>query len=84
MLFSTITTDPGKSLEAFIYRNGIGVCRVYSGDSTMYSAGSNMVILPLDVGDNVMMKIHEDFHETGVTIDGAFSSFSGYLLYETD
>nr|XP_011413770.2 complement C1q tumor necrosis factor-related protein 8 [Crassostrea gigas] len=84
VLFSTITTNPGKRLEAAIVRNGHWLCNLYAGDMTFFSPGSNMAVAALDIGDRVLVRIHDKYHDDGVTIDGAFSSFSGFLLYETD
>lgn len=84
VLFANITTSPGKSLEAEIVKNGNVLCRIYSGDNTLYSPGSNMAVAALDIGDRILVRIHDHYHDDGVTIDGAFSTFSGFLLYETD
>uniref|UniRef100_K1QF78 Caprin-2 n=1 Tax=Magallana gigas TaxID=29159 RepID=K1QF78_MAGGI len=84
VLFSTITTNPGKRLEAAIVRNGHWLCNLFAGDITFFSPGSNMAVAALEIGDRVLVRIHDKFHDDGVTIDGAFSSFSGFLLYETD
>lgn len=83
-LFATITTRTGKSLEAQIVWNGGGLCNIFAGDSAFPSPGSNMVLVALDVGDHVIVRIHNTYHDSGATIDGAFSTFSGFLLYETD
>ena len=82
--FATVLTFSGKSLESQIVRNGRMLCNIYSGDNTFDGSGSNMAITHLEVGDAVWVKIHDIYHDTGVTVDGPFTTFSGFLLYETD
>ena len=82
--FATVLTFSGKSLESQIVRNGRMLCNIYSGDNTFDGSGSNMAITYLEVGDAVWVRIHDIYHDTGVTVDGPFTTFSGFLLYETD
>lgn len=70
VLFATIMTNPGKSLEAEIIRNSNVLCRIFAEDSASYSPDSNMAIGALDIGDRVLVRIHDQFHDDGVTIDG--------------
>ncbi|XP_061180206.1 heavy metal-binding protein HIP-like [Saccostrea echinata] len=82
--FGTVLTFSGKSLESEIVQNGNGICRIYSGDDSFDGSGSNMAIIQLEVGDVVWMRIHDRFHDTGVSVDGPWTTFSGFLLYEME
>lgn len=82
--YSSILASSGKSLEARIVRNGNEFCNLYAGDMDFWGPGFNMAIIELEVGDAVWVKIHDKYHGAGVTVDGPWTSFSGFLLYETE
>lgn len=81
VFFANFLTFLGKKLEALIVRNGVNFCNIYAGDGTGYGSGSNMAVVALEVGDVVWVKAH--VHDTGVHLDGPWTSFSGFLLYDT-
>ncbi|XP_062606579.1 uncharacterized protein LOC134268356 [Saccostrea cucullata] len=82
--FSSVLTLPGKSLEAQIVKNGNAFCNLYAGNTNFFGPGFNMAIIELEVGDAVWVKIHDKYHDTGITLDGAWTTFSGILLNETE
>lgn len=43
-----------------------------------------MVLVVLDVGDYVIVRIYNIYYDLGVIIDGVFFMFFGFLLYEID
>lgn len=81
VFFANFLTFLGKKLEALIVRNGVNFCNIYASDGTGYGSGSNMAVVALEVGDVVWVKAH--VHDTGVHLDGPWTSFSGFLLYDT-
>jgi hypothetical protein len=81
---SSVLTMAGKYLEAAIIRNGNPFCNLYAGDMDFFGPGFNMALIELDVGDTVWVKIHDKYHDTGVRVDGPWTTFSGFLLYETE
>lgn len=81
VFFANVLTFLGKKLEALIVRNGVNFCNIYAGDGTGYGSGSNMAVVALEVGDVVWVKVH--VHDPDVHLDGPWTSFSGFLLYDT-
>jgi hypothetical protein len=81
--YSSLLTGAGKSMELEIVHNGSVFCRLYSGDMNFWGPGFNMAIIELNVGDTVWVRVNVFAHDAGVTIDSRFTSFSGFLLYET-
>lgn len=81
---SSILTSAGKYEEVMIVRNVVNFCNVFSGDMDFWGPGFNMAITELEVGDAVWVKVHGQFHATGTTINGGWTTFSGFLLYETE
>jgi len=77
VFFVAFLIYPQKRLEAEIVKNGNVIQRVYAG--TQYigdGPGSNMVIVQLQQGDRVWVKVH-----TGDLLDGPWCTFNGFLLY---
>lgn len=81
VFFANVLTFLGKKLEALIVRNDVNFCNIYAGDGTGYGSGSNMAVVALEVGDVVWVKVH--VHDSGVHLDGPWTSFSGFLLFDT-
>ncbi|XP_053392005.1 heavy metal-binding protein HIP-like, partial [Mercenaria mercenaria] len=77
---STILTPPKSVVETALQVNGEVKMLLYSGDNSLYSPGSNMVVLQLKVGDLVKMVKHGPWGKTPFTIHHRFSTFSGFLL----
>jgi len=81
VFFVNQLTIHGKTLESLIVHNGIPIANIYSGDDKYYSSGSNMAVIQLNLGDEVGVKVHDSFHDSGPIIDGPWTTFSGYKLY---
>ena len=82
VFFVAFLIYPQKRLEAEIVKNGNVIQRVYAG--TQYigdGPGSNMVIVQLQQGDRVWVKVHGKYHHTGDLLDGPWCTFNGFLLY---
>jgi hypothetical protein len=74
-----------KRLEAMIVKNGNLIQHVYAGTSDVgIGPGSNMVIVQLQQGDRVWVKVHDKYHHTGDLLDGPWCTFNGFLLYLED
>lgn len=82
--YGSLLTGAGKYLEAEIVRNGNAFCGLYSGDKDFWAPGFNMATIELNVGDAVWVRVDDVYHDAGVLVDSRFTSFSGYLLYETE
>ena len=84
LFFVNILSEAGHSIETQIVRNGNEISEIYSGGSGNYNGpGSNLVILQLDLGDEIWVRVHEHF-STNMAIHCCWSSFSGYLLHVAD
>ena len=60
-----------KRLEAMIVKNGNLIQHVYAGTSDVGDGpGSNMVIVQLQQGDRVWVRVHDFYHDTGDILDG--------------
>ncbi|XP_062584682.1 complement C1q tumor necrosis factor-related protein 3-like [Saccostrea cucullata] len=81
--YVSILTGAGKSMEVEVVRNNLNICYVYSGDMDFWGPGFNMAVADLNVGDAVWVKV-STWHDSGLLVDSRFTSFSGFLLYETD
>ena len=71
-----------KRLEAEIVKNGNVIQRIFAGTNDVGNGpGSNLVIVHLNLGDRVWVKVHDKYHDTGDTLDGPWCTFAGFLLY---
>lgn len=84
VLFLIIIINFGKRLEVMIVWNGYWFCNLFVGDIIFFFFGFNMVVVVLDIGDRVLVRIYDKFYDDGVIIDGVFFLFFGFLLYEID
>ena len=78
--FTTIMSENSNDyIETEIVKNGSQLVELYSGGSTGHDSSSNMVIVYLQKGDHVWVRVHGANSNT-FKIHGGFSTFSGYLL----
>ena len=82
VFFATVLALPGKTVETQIVRNDNNLGNIFSSDTTTYGSGSNMVVTNLELGDAVWVRVLGPINDRG-TLDGGFSQFSGFLLFET-
>ena len=78
VFFVTVVAIQENAVESQIVRNGNNIGNIFSAGS--YGTGSNMAVTNLDLGDAVWVR-----NPDGVkgTVDGVFTQFSGFLLFET-
>jgi len=82
VFFVAFLIYPQKRLEAEIVKNGNLIQRVYADTQDIgHGPGSNMVIVQLQQGDRVWVKVHDKYHDTGDILDGPWCTFNGFLLY---
>jgi hypothetical protein len=63
-------------------KDGTDIMEIYAGASTSANGpGSNMIVYDIDVGSKIFVKVHENYHNTGETLNGPRCTFSGFLLY---
>lgn len=70
----------GKKLEVLIVWNGVNFCNIYVGIGMGYGFGFNMVVVVLEVGDVVWVKVY--VYDFGVYLDGLWILFLGFFFYE--
>ncbi|XP_071174599.1 complement C1q-like protein 2 [Mytilus edulis] len=85
VFFVHFLTYVPNTLEAQIVRNGHIIQNVYAGNrgsaGAKYAPGSNLVIIQLNQGDRVWIKVHDQYHGIVDVLDGPWCTFAGYLLY---
>ncbi|VDI09006.1 Hypothetical predicted protein [Mytilus galloprovincialis] len=73
--------EPGKHLETEIIKNLQHMASTYAYDKDFYSSGSNMAVMPLQIGDSVLVRSYGNEHDhNGTVIDYKYTSFSGFLI----
>ncbi|XP_078312958.1 complement C1q and tumor necrosis factor-related protein 9-like [Crassostrea virginica] len=82
VFFATVVTLTGKYTESQIVRNGNNIGNIFSAGTTTYGTGSIMTVTNLELGDAVWVRVAGPLHDRG-TVDGGFTQFSGFLLFET-
>lgn len=81
VFFVTVVAIQEHAIESQIVRNGNNIGNIFSAGS--YGTGSNMAVTNLDLGDAVWVRVHDPGHGVQGTVDGGFTTFSGFLLFET-
>lgn len=71
-----------KRLEAQIVKDGAVIQQIFAGTQDVGNGpGSNVVIVHLNQGDRVWVRVHDKYHDTGDILDGSWCTFAGFLLY---
>ena len=82
VFFVNLLVFPSKTMEAELFKDGTDIMEIYAGASTNANGpGSNMIVYDIDVGSKIFVKVHENYHNTGETLNGPRCTFSGFLLY---
>jgi len=82
VFFVNFLVFPQKRLETQIVKNGNVIQEVYAGtQDNGHGPGSNMVIVQLQQGDRVWVRVHDFYHNTGDILDGPWCTFNGFLVY---
>ena len=80
MFYTTVMSEYNNEfIETEIVKNGAQLVELYSGAPNGFDSSGNMVIVPLNKGDHVWVKVHGANSNT-FSIHGGFSTFSGFLL----
>ncbi|KAK6178137.1 hypothetical protein SNE40_012958 [Patella caerulea] len=78
-LFSTILSGYNTKVETAIIVNDKEVGRMYSGAHDAHGSGSNGVIVNLQAGDSIWIRL---LYQGGTHVHGFYTTFSGFLVNE--
>lgn len=79
--FVNILSEADNNIETELVVNGNMMAEIYSGAGKYHGAGSNLVIVRLNQGDNVWVKVHAAF-SSDMAVHCCWSTFTGMLIRE--